>query len=139
MSRKNYIEMVPQDKLCPEILKKIVPLLDKVIPADGDNTIETSLMELWQGDTQLWVINDFEALMVTRVFTRGVKKILSIDMMAGKNIRHWIKDWIRVENSFAGDNECDRVEFATTRLCEKTVAHYNPAFRPEYTVYRRDL
>ena len=136
---RNYISMVPAGRFPEEVLKKIVPLLDRVVAEEHDQTIETVLMDLFRGDSQIWVVNNFEAVLVTKIFTRGIKKILSIELMAGDNVKGWREDWIDTETRFARANHCDRVEFATARNCRRAVARLHPGFKPQYTVYRRDV
>ena len=136
---RNYIAMVDPALMGREIISKVAPLLEKVVTEDADQTVETVLAEIYKGATQLWVVNDFEAILVTRIFTRGTKKILSVDLLAGDNLMSWLDDWGETEDGFARQNKCVKVEFATKRDCGRLLARHRPGFEPEFIVYRRDV
>ena len=133
------IAPVPTEKLCPAILERTRPLLEKLITPKHDQTVETSIMDLYRGDTLLWVVGDFDAMLITRMFRRGAKKILSVDLMAGSKLAEWFPEWTKIETHFAKAHGCDKVEFATDRKVRRLMQKLNPDFLGSYVVYSRDV
>ena len=133
---KNYISGVPASHLSERIIGRIAPLLETAIQEEHDCTLESLIADLFTQDTQLWVVNDFEALLLTRIVNRPRRRILNIEWMVGKNMKDWLDDWMPIQMKFAKDNGCERVEFGTQRSVERAVKQMHPEFEPMYTIYR---
>ena len=136
---RNYIAGVPPEKLGETILARLVPVLETVLHDRHDNTLESIILDLYRGETQLWVVNDFQAVIITRIIARPKYPVLSIDWLAGEGFKDWIDDWLAIQTAFAKARDCAIVEFVTARRCEKAVARFCESFRPQYVIYRQDV
>ena len=133
---KNYISGVPPAQLSERLLERLVPMLEGVLKEEHDCTVESVILDLFKGDMQLWVVNDFEGVILTRIMPRARRSVLSIEWLVGENMQGWLEDWMPIQTEFAKAHGCDRVEFGTPRSVERTVKRLHPEFEPMYTIYR---
>lgn len=133
---KNYISGVPATHISEPVLERLVPMLEGALKDEHDCTIESVILDLFKGETQLWVVNDFEGVVLTRIMPRARRKILSIEWLVGENMKDWLEDWMPIQMGFAKDQGCGMIEFGTPRSVKRTVKRLHPEFEPVYTVYR---
>ena len=133
---KNYISGVPSTHISEPILERLVPMLEGALKEEHDATIESVILDLFKAEMQLWVVNDFEGILLTRIMQRARRKILGVEWMIGENMKGWLEDWMPIQMEFAKANGCARIEFGTPRSVERTVKRMHPEFKPMYTIYR---
>ena len=136
---RNYISGVPREKITETVVARLAPVLESALAERHDNTMESIVLDLFRGETQLWVVNDFQAVIITRIIQRPKYPVLSIDWLAGSGLKDWAGDWSEMQTAFAKAHGCAKVEFATSRKCERIVGALGPGFKPEYVIYRQDL
>lgn len=112
-------------------------MLERATRRTGFST-DSIAADLWARNSLLWVINDFEAVVVTKLVIRDKERVLWIDWIAGKNMTDWIEDWEAVQNQHAIDVGCTAVEFQGRKGWEKH-NKVHTAYKPILTIYRREL
>lgn len=136
---RNYISGVPPAKLSEAVIARVVPMLDGLVTGFHDSTIEAVILDLFRGEAQLWVVNDFQAVIVTRILSRPKYRVLNVDWLVGAGLKDWIEEWKDIQLRFAKAHDCAKIEFVTARKCNKIVEALGPEFEPEYVVYRQDI
>lgn len=121
-----------------QVWDRIEPLLKRVVRDESGYTIEQVLTELQFGRMQLWVIGDFQGIVVTQIKTPPVAPVLWVMFIAGDHMSEWLDDWKEVMEAFARHNGCKAVEFAGRKGWNKIQQHY-PDYKPMWTIFRREL
>lgn len=130
---------VPPAQFSGDVLAKIMPLLEKVVTDEHDATMESVVLDLFKGDTLLWVVNDYEAILVTRLLDRPRCRVLSIEWMAGENMVPWCREWAKRLDLIAQACSCAKIEFMASRPVERAISRLHPGFRKRYIVYEKDV
>lgn len=125
-----------------ELLMPVWPKAQQVLrravkPVTG-YTMEAVLNELQTGHMQLWVINDFQGVVVTQIKVLPLHRVLWVMFIAGDHMDEWLDDWIAVQEAYARHNECVAVEFSGRQGWNK-IAKRHREYRPTWTIFRREL
>jgi len=128
---------VPSERI-GAVWERVLPLLHRVIkPMTGYST-SALYSELISGLSQLWVIGDFQAIVVTSVQQRPLHKILWVQFLAGSKLGHWLDDWITVMEAFAKAHDCVAIEFSG-RPGWNWIQKQHPDYRAVSTTFRKEL
>lgn len=132
-----HIENIPANKILNSILD-ITPLLSRVVIKETGNSVESAISDLLMGYTQLWNIDNFKGLAVTRIIERPIEKILWVEWMAGNNMGEWVDQWINYQKEIARHYGCTAVEF-TGRVGYKRFETRYTGCKPIRTLYRQEI
>jgi len=121
------------------VWEKIEPMLERVVTEDTGHTTGTVLKTLLSGLAQLWVIGDFEALMITEVLQRPLHRVLWVRYTAGDNMDDWIDDWITVAEEYAKESGCAAVEFCGRNGWNRYLSRRNKDYKPVLITCRKVL
>lgn len=121
-----------------KVWDRVEPLLDKVVKPESGWDMHHVLNALQTASMQLWVIDDFKAVVVTYVQPRPLHNVLWIQFLAGTHMSDWLDDWIAVQEEFAKFNHCAAIEFAG-RDGWKKITEQHPEYKPILTTIRRNL
>lgn len=120
-----------------EVWDRVAPVLDRVVTPDTGYTLEQVMLEIHDQNAQLWIIEDFEAVVVTKVLIRPLHKALWVWYVAGDNAARWMPDLMVLMEAFAGANDCDYVEFSGRKGWAK---YCKPSgYRVVLTTFRKDI
>jgi len=133
----NAIGGVPAHLLMP-VWPRTEALLKRVVKPETGYGLLDVLTNLQIGKWQLWIINDFQAAVITEIQNRPLHKVLWCQFIAGDDFDQWLSDWERVQAEFARSNDCVAVEFAGRRGWQKMQASYAD-YKPIRTIYRKEL
>lgn len=141
-------ETATQEKIChvggvvrekvPLVWNRAAPILETVITPDTGYNLDIIYRALLSGSLQLWVVDDFEGVVVTEIRIRPLDKILHATWLAGKNMRRWLRTVEETLEKFARHHECAQLVVEGRkgfRSYEKEFADYKPAS----TVYVKRL
>ncbi len=117
---------------------KIEPVLARAVHPETGDTLDSIRMDLMMAKMQLWVIGDFQGVVVTTIIDRPTHRVLYTPYLAGENMKEWLDDWIDVQDEYAQHNKCAAVEFSGRRGWLKALAH-KPEFKPVRTIFRREF
>ena len=138
MSRNTFKRVLP-GTLDGETLGKIVELLEGSLLEESDTTLETIVVDVFSGQTQLWEVNDYQAIVITAVVKRPRFSVLYVEWMAGKGLMDWIDNWIETQMSYAKERGCRKIQFSTKRNCEKLQERLKTGFKLNSLSYRQDV
>lgn len=128
--------VLPDD--LPLVFRKIEPMLKRVVKPDTGHTVEEVLQELALNYLRLWVIGDFNAIVITRIQHRPSERVLWVEWMVGAKLDEWIADWIEIQAEYARVQGCTAVEFNGRRGYKKYEPMF-PNFKAVRTLYRQEL
>jgi len=135
--REVAIGGVPADKILA-VWPKVEPLLERVVKPRTGYALHHVLTELQLGNMQLWVVNNFQAVIVTAIQQRPLHKVLWTQFLAGDNMDEWLPEWIAMQEDYARAMECEAVEFCGRKGWGKVNTHH-PQFKHIWTIYRCEL
>lgn len=130
---------VPAEQLM-NVWHKVEPMLARVVKEECGYTLESLLTELQFSRMQLWVIGDFQGVVITqiRVCPPPVPPILWVQFFAGDHMQDWLTDWKDVMEAFARHNGCNAIEFAGRKGWNK-ISEMHPEYKAKWTIFRREL
>jgi len=135
---KNYINAIPSVRV-PEIWPRIECELPKVLDRRYCGyTVEDVYSELMQNRMQLWVINDFDAIVVTSVQIYPTQKSVLVPFLVGENSDKWLGDLHNTLVEYGKYNGCDIIEFQGRRGWRKKHKDF-PEYRELYTTFIFDM
>jgi hypothetical protein len=114
------------------------PLLARVVKPDTGYTLQSVLNSLQLAKMQLWVVNDFQGVIVTQIEDRPAQRILYTLFLAGDNMSEWIDEWCEIQDEYARHNGCAAVEFNGRKGWNK-IGESKPEWKAIRTVFRREL
>ncbi len=130
------ISGVPSHSLL-SVWERVTEVLERVVTAETGYTLDDILLELHDEQAQLWVVEDFEAVIVTKLLVRPRQKALWVWYVAGDNVGQWIGDLITLLEAFAKHHGCDYLEFSGRKGWAK---YCKPnGYRVVLTTFRKDL
>lgn len=130
------ILLVPPEQVTDERWARLLPLLEKVVTDKTDWTVEAVVQDLILGHTQLWSLNDLQAMLITRVIPRPKRKVLLLEWLSGEAMKEWYEcEQTLVE--FAKVTGCSIIEGVTARRGFRYWVKKLTGYEPEYTVYRK--
>jgi len=118
---------------------KAEPVLRRAVQPSTGYTTDAVLDELKTGHMQLWVVNDFQGVVVTQIKVLPLHRVLWVMFLAGDDMDSWLADWITVQEAYARHNNCAAVEFSGRHGWIKVAAKKHPAYKPTWTIFRREL
>lgn len=113
-------------------------LLKRVVKPDTGYTIESVLTALQLAKMQLWVIGDFQGIVVTQIEDRPAQRVLFTLFIAGDNMAEWIDNCGEVLADYARGNDCAAIEFSGRKGWNK-IGESKPEWKAVRTVFRREL
>lgn len=90
---------------------KIEPILKRVVTPDTGFDLAHVLAQLQDGLWQLWVVGNFDAVIITSIEIRPLHKVLWVHYCAGDNFEEWVDDWVTLQDEFGRAQGCKAVEF----------------------------
>lgn len=118
------------------MLQPVTALLESVANRRG-YTVEKILEPVLEMNAELWVVGQFDGVVVTQIIQRPLERILWVDWLAGENAKDWLPEWEEVQRNFAQKAGCTAVEFSG-RLGWKKYQDVAD-FKPIATLYRQEL
>jgi hypothetical protein len=89
----------------------VKPMLQRVLDRiDSGMLAEDVLFEIQQKNMQLWRVNDWQAMAITRIGVRPEWSALNIVYCSGEGADEWLQGLLDVLESFASDWGCKYVE-----------------------------
>ena len=128
---------VPPDQVMA-VWDRIEPLLRRVVKPQTGQTMDSVLYALQMTQTQLWVIGDFQAIVITSIEQRPLHRVLWVQFCAGDYMDEWLDDWIAVQEEFARANDCAAVEFSGRKGWNK-IHQKHRDYKPVLTTFRKEL
>ncbi len=128
---------VPSDAVV-QVWPKVEPLLQRVVKPYTGYSLDSVLTGLQLGAMQLWVIGDFQGVVVTQLIQRPLHSVLWVQFLAGDYMNEWLDDWITVQEEFARAHECVAIEFSGRKGWNK-IHEKHREYKPMLTTFRREL
>lgn len=128
---------IPSDQIM-SVWPGVEPVLARVIKPDTGYTMQSVLTALQLANMQLWVIGNFQGVVVTQIENRPAQRILYTLFLAGDNMAEWIDEWCEVQDAYARHNGCAAVEFNGRKGWNK-IGEAKPEWKAIRTVFRREL
>jgi hypothetical protein len=120
------------------VWNKVDPLLKRVVTPQTGYTTEHVLAQLQLANWQLWVIGDFQGVVVTHIERRPLFSVLWVRFLAGSNVDEWLDDLAAVTEAFARHHGCRRIEFAGRHGWRKFRGRFRD-YEPIYQTYSKEL
>ena len=118
---------------------RVEPMLRRIVQPDTGHSIDSVLTGLQMAKMQLWVIGDFQGVVVTSIENRPSGQcIMAINYIVGHHMDEWLDEWIELQESYAKAHNCVAIEFAGRRGWKKALERW-PEYKTSHTVYRREL
>ena len=117
---------------------RVEPILKRVVTPQTGYTLDHVLTELQLKQAQLWVIGDYQAVVITKIVVRPLHSVLWVHFIAGSKMHEWLEDWITVQEEFAQYHNCAAVEFSGRGGWRK-IGEKHPTYKPVLTTFRKDL
>ena len=121
-----------------KVWDRVEPLLKRVVKPETGYDLYSVLTQLQLGTMQLWVIGDFQGVVVTTVLKRPLHKVFWVQFMAGSDMKNWLDDVGEVLEAYATHIGCKMIEFSGRPGWNK-VRHRHPEYKQVLTVFRRAL
>lgn len=118
-------------------LERVTPVLQRALERDGAYEVGDVFIEMIQGFFQVWVINDYQAVAVTRIQVFPRFKSLQICWCAGDGMKEWLDDLLEVLETYGREMGCSEVEAYGRRGWVRAVAHRD--YEETMTVVRKRL
>jgi len=98
-------------KYVPLAWDRVEPMLGETFSRYSDETADSALADLLAGNTQLWVVGDFEAICITQIAQRQLAKVLWFYYVTGEGSERWLQPLIDTVSAFAVEKGCTQMEF----------------------------
>jgi hypothetical protein len=121
------------------IWEKVAPILDCVVRPELGYSLDHVLTELQLRRWQLWVLGDFDGVVITTVIGRPLGRVLQILYTAGAGMFNCAEDWLAVEHEYAAHNNCTAVEFQSTRKGWEKICAKFPKYDNGHVIYHKEL
>jgi hypothetical protein len=128
---------IPSDQIM-QVWPGVEPVLARVVKPETGYTLQSVLTALQLAKMQLWVIGNFQGVVVTQIEDRPAQRILYTLFLAGDNMSEWIDEWCEVQDTYARHNGCAAVEFNGRKGWNK-IGEAKPEWKAIRTVFRREL
>ncbi len=135
---KTPIGGVPAEMVV-QVWDKVAPILARVVKPETGYAVDDVLTELQFARMQLWVIDDFKAVIVTTILQLPLRKTLWIQFVAGDDLDDWMDDWIVVQEGFARYNGCSVIECSGRSGWTKKLCNRYPGYKAVTTNYYKEL
>jgi hypothetical protein len=112
--------------------------IDRAITqVDTGFCLDDVLEKLRESDMQLWVVNQFDAAVVTQIQVYPQHKVLLFVAVGGSNMAEWLDEMLDVIEEWGRQMGCRYAEAFGRAGWERAVKHRD--FHKVYTVVRKDL
>lgn len=132
-----FIGGVPSDQVM-RVWDRLEGLLRRVVKAETGETPESVLTDIQLQRKQLWVINDFQGVVVTAILERPAHRVLFVPYLVGDHMDDWLAEWVAVQEDYARAHDCKAIEFNGRRGWNK-IGEKFPEYKPRQTIFRREL
>jgi hypothetical protein len=126
----------------PEHMMTVWPrvemMLRRVVKPETGYSISSVLTALQMSSMQLWVVGDFQAIVVTRIENRPLFNVLWVQFLAGEHLAKWLDDLIAVVEAYARHHNCRMVEFSGRHGWNRLQPKH-PDYKPVLTTFRKEL
>lgn len=116
----------------------VEPMLARVVLPETGHTLQSVLTALQMAKMQLWVIGDFQGVVVTEIQDRPAQRVLFTPFLAGENMSEWLDEWCELQDAYAQHNGCAAVEFNGRKGWNK-IGEKRPEWKAIRTVFRREF
>ena len=134
---ENVCGGVPADKIM-QVWFKAEPLLKRVVTWETGHSLQSVLAKLQLGTMQLWIVNDFQAVIVTSINELPLYKVLWIQFTVGNDMNEWMDDCAVVIEAYAKHNQCVAIELSGRRGWEKIRKKF-PGYKHVLSTFRKVL
>jgi hypothetical protein len=117
---------------------RVEPILARVVKPHTGYSLESVLTELQLANMQLWVIGDFQGVVVTQIYVRPLHKVLWVQFLAGDHMQEWLDDWVETQDEYARSNDCKAIEFCGRHGWNK-IRERHRDYKSMLTVFRKEL
>jgi len=124
-------------KLIPDVWDRVEPILSRAILHHTDEDANEALHDLLQERSQLWVLNDFDAVCLTQIVLRQTVKVLWVYYVAGDKMDTWLDELVKTLSAFGQYKGCNRMEFTGRPGWQKTLKAHG--FNRAMVTMRLDL
>lgn len=121
-----------------KVWDRLEPLLKRVVKPNTGYTTEHVLTELQLNKMQAWVVNDFQAVVITSIVVKPLHNVLFVLFLAGDYMDDWLPDLVEFLDDAAVKADCEAVEFQGRKGWGKINKHF-PEYKPLWVTYRREL
>lgn len=139
MDAAEKVESTPIGQVQPEqvmlVWDKVEPILARAVRPETGESLDSVRADLLMARSYLWVIGEFQGVVITTIIERPTQRVLFTPYLAGDNMREWLDDWIEVQKEYAEFNDCAAMEFSGRRGWLKALAH-KPEWKPVRTIFR---
>ncbi len=133
----NHIGGVPPDMVM-RVWERCVPLLRRVVKPETGYDLDSLLLSIQLARTQLWIVNDFQAVCVTEIHDRPLGSVMWGQFIAGDDVEQWIDDWETVISEFGKAKGCVAVEFSGRPGWKKFRDRFRD-YKPYLVTYRKEI
>jgi len=127
---------VPSERIA-DVWERVKPILERVVTPDTGYSLDDVMLELHDATAQLWIIEDFQAVVVTKILDRPTHRAFWVWFAAGDDVASWIDDFTELAEVFAKHMGCRYVEFSGrkgwAKFCKPN------GYRVVLTTFRKDL
>ena len=132
------IEQIPTHKIAAN-MRPITELLEKVVPNDTGFSMDSVLQNIVFGESVVWSIDAFKALVVTEVVDRPAERVLWVKWAAGSDMGKWIGDWVTVQEEYAKATGCASIEFNGRLGFLRKFGKQFPGYKAAQIVYKKRI
>jgi hypothetical protein len=128
---------VPSNRVL-DVWERVEPMLARVVRPQTGYTLQSVLVDLQMAKSQLWIIGNFQTVVVTEIQQRPAERVLWVRFIAGSGMDEWLDDWVMVQEAYAQGNDCTAVEFSG-RKGWNGINDRHPEYKAVLTTFRREL
>lgn len=127
-----------QSKFIDSVWPEVVPVLKRVVTEETGQTLEALHERLVNREMQLWVIDNYKAVVVTCIHKRPLHNVLWVEYIAGEDMDDWLNSWMSLQEHYARQYNCAAIEFSGRKGWKHFQKKY-PEYREILTTFRKDL
>ena len=142
MNTAEQRDFVPIGGVLPEhvmlVWDKVEPMLARVVRPETGQSLDSVRSQLLSSHAQLWVVGDFQGVVITTIEDRPTQRVLFTPFLVGNNMAEWLDDWIAMQDEYARFHKCEAIEFSGRKGWGK-FAETRPEWKPIRTIFRREF
>lgn len=112
--------------------------LKRVVTRESGHTLQSVLTALQMAHMQMWIIGDFQGVVVTEMQNRPAERVLFTQFLVGHNMKEWIDDLHDLLEAYARHNGCGALEFNGRKGWNK-LGESRPEWKAIRTVFRQEF
>jgi hypothetical protein len=128
---------IPSDQIM-RVWHGVEPVLARVIKPDTGYTMQSVLTSLQLTKMQLWIIGNFQGVVVTQIEDRPAQRVLFTLFLAGDSMSEWMDELNVTLEQYARHEGCVAIEFNGRKGWNK-IGEAKSEWKPIRTVFRREL